>query len=381
MVSTEPRSLTATKSMSAPWPLGGPEEVAADAAEAVDPDADGHARAPPGRVYLMRRLTSAALPAVTRAPAARRPAAPGRGPGRAGGPRSASTTIDAELAERQRRPGWAQHDVGLDAVARAGRRRGRRRRSRRSRAARPAGCTRTRRRPRTVRERLAHVAGTTTAASTLRVERAGPEHDLVGGGDARRAPPAGAGRRPGRAPRRSMPTRRRATGHLAAAPRVPSRGLGLERRPASVGGRQRPADRVDAQQARHLGAARPRSRRSASASAGEQQVAERRGPSSVAAVEAVLERGGQRPARCRPAPPGSGAGRPAPGRSSGAAEPAARAAVVGHRHDGGECATRSGGTARERGRQAVAAADGDDPWPAGSPRSPVDVAVRSTAGA
>ena len=41
-MSSEPRSLTATKSMSAPRCDGGPEEVAADAAEAVDADTNGH---------------------------------------------------------------------------------------------------------------------------------------------------------------------------------------------------------------------------------------------------------------------------------------------------------------------------------------------------
>ena len=48
IVSTEPRSLTATISMSAPCCLDGPEEVATDAAEAVDPDSNGHADVPPG---------------------------------------------------------------------------------------------------------------------------------------------------------------------------------------------------------------------------------------------------------------------------------------------------------------------------------------------
>ena len=43
MVSSEPRSLTATKSMSASRSQRGSEEVAADPAEAVDADTNGHA--------------------------------------------------------------------------------------------------------------------------------------------------------------------------------------------------------------------------------------------------------------------------------------------------------------------------------------------------
>ena len=57
-MSIDPRSFTATKSMSAPARLGGTEEVAADASETVDADSDRHDWVPPGRVGERRCPTS-----------------------------------------------------------------------------------------------------------------------------------------------------------------------------------------------------------------------------------------------------------------------------------------------------------------------------------
>ena len=138
MSSSEPRSLTATKSMSAPCCLGGPEEVAADAAEAVDADADGHRGASSGGRD--GRTVGHPSRAGPRAPVpVRRAGQPdqrgqdgaeqraGRGRGRAAGrrrrpPRVARATADREPAAgrattssgRRGRPSastWAAHVV------------------------------------------------------------------------------------------------------------------------------------------------------------------------------------------------------------------------------------------------------------------------------
>ncbi len=189
------RSLTATKSMSAPGLLGRPEEVAADAAEAVDADANCHVS--------FLSVVSAIRPDRPGLP----PIGPGRGPARRAG--RVAVRRPARRARRPAEPTDPQHHVGIDAVgdervdvggdvvarglgvsAAAGWRR------------RPSGPG--------WRPRASRMVGHGDDGQHAGEQRAGAEHDLVGGGDGveRRRGAGGVGRhqaRRGRCGRRRPP--------------------------------------------------------------------------------------------------------------------------------------------------------------------------------
>ncbi len=294
MVAGEPRSLTATKSMSAPAFLDGPEEVAADAAEAVDADSDRHGRPPVTRCTASGPVRRSAVA----------PVGPGRGPAVVGDwPSSGRVRRRVGRGTTSGSMPWATEglDVGGHVVARG--LRDLRPQVARRRPSGPGG-----------RQRRRGWRARPTAASTLVNSDPGPR--TIRSASAMAASAAGRRRRVGRH-QADTPTMR---------PRVCTADLAVDRRAPSAA---RPSSTTGTVVAGQHRARRRRPGRPASSSAatkspvalgqpGDEQVAE--GVAlELAAVEAVLERRAATASRV-------GQGGEARRRSPGAGMPSARAA-------------------------------------------------------
>ena len=339
-----------------PGLLGGPEEVAADAAEAVDADADGHADGPlcaSSAVDPYRGRRSARVRGPHRLSGQRASLPSSRVVGQAVRPRRRrpSTTATPTASPSGSAPGSHEHHVGLDAVAAQGRDVGGHVEARGLAAPRPAGC---RRRPggRGARSSASRTSSGTAAASTLVKSEPGPS--TTWSAAARAA--AHLGRRrasAGSTVTRSTPTRA-ADRHLADDLGA-VRGLAARARPARrwpAGPRRRRPVEPDQRPAR-----RPPARsRPVVGQAGDAAGCRRRGPRARRRRSGSSRRPAERGASGRPAAtrqrrrsPGAGMPRPC-------AQPAARAAVVGRRHDRGDVAGVAA-DGPERGGEPVAAAD------------------------